>query len=347
MALIERRPEGLYCPPGGFHIDPWRPVARAVITHAHADHARPGSARYLVAEPGAHVLRVRLPDARVETVRYGERVVHDGVVLSLHPAGHVLGSAQVRVEHRGETWVVSGDYKLQQDPTCAPFEPLRCDVFVTESTFGLPIYRWRDVDPIVADLAAWWRGNAAEGRTSLLFCYALGKAQRIAAMLAAQQADAIGPLACHGAMSALNAAYRASGIALPAIAHASALDAADRARALVLAPPSAAGTPWLRRFGDFSAGFASGWMQVRRARRQRGVDRGFALSDHTDWPGLQAAIDATGARRVLVTHGDAPLVVRWLRERGLAADAVATEFANEGEPEGLGAEAAASPDETH
>jgi putative mRNA 3-end processing factor len=331
--VIEARPDGLYCPPGDFYIDPWRPVTRAVVTHAHGDHARPGSAHYLAAREGERVLRARLPEATIDTLAYGERVVHGGVTVSLHPAGHVLGSAQVRIEHRGEVWVVSGDYKLQDDPTCTPFEPLRAHAFVTESTFGLPIYRWRDPAVVAAEIAQWWRGNAAAGRASLLFCYAFGKAQRIAALVAELGAEAIGPLACHGAMIALNDAYRASGVALPPIVHASALAPKLAAHALVLAPPSAAGTPWLRRFGDFSTAFASGWMQVRAARRRRGVDRGFVLSDHVDWPGLETAIEATGASRVRVTHGEASIVVQWLRERGVEADALATEFADEGEPE--------------
>jgi len=333
MDLVVLRPEGLYCPPGGFFIDPWRPVRRAVLTHAHADHARIGSDHYLAAAASRDVLRVRLPGMRLDTLPYGARVMHDGVAVSLHPAGHVLGSAQVRIEHRGETWVVSGDYKLARDPTCTPFEPIRCDTFVTESTFGLPIYRWRDPDAVIGDIAAWWRGNAEAGRTSILYCYAFGKAQRIAMGLDAAGGLDIGPLACHGAMVALDAAYRASGVALPEIAHASSVDRDDLRRALVLAPPSAAGTPWLRRFGDFADAFASGWMQVRGVRRRRGVDRGFVLSDHADWPGLDAAIAATQARRVIVTHGQVATMVRWLEERGIAAEGFATQFAAEGEPE--------------
>ena len=333
MDLVVLRPEGLYCPPGGFHIDPWRPVARAVLTHAHADHARGGSDRYLASEAAREVLRVRLPDIRLDTLAYGARVTHDGVTVSLHPAGHVLGSAQVRIEHRGEVWVVSGDYKQARDPTCAPFEPIRCDTFVTESTFGLPIYRWRDPTAVIDDIAGWWRRNADVDRTSILFCYALGKAQRIAAGLQAAAALDIGPLVCHGAMIALNAAYRASGIALPEVRHASVVERHELRRALVLAPPSAAGTPWLRRFGDFGDAFASGWMQVRGVRRRRAVDRGFVLSDHADWPGLNGAIAATGAGRVIVTHGQVATMVRWLRERGSDAEGYDTEFAAEGEPE--------------
>jgi putative mRNA 3-end processing factor len=333
MDLVVVRPEGLYCPPGGFHIDPWRPVERAIITHAHADHARAGSGRYLASAASAHVLRVRLGDIALDAVAYEERVWHNGVAVSLHPAGHVLGSAQVRIEHRGEVWVVSGDYKLQPDPTCDAFEPLRCDTFVTESTFGMPIYRWRAPDAIIGDIAAWWRHNAEARRVSLLFCYAFGKAQRIMAGLHAAGALVTGPLVCHGAIALLVAAYRASGIALPDVRRVTDVDAESLRRALVLAPPSAAGSPWLRRFGDFSDAFASGWMQLRGARRRRSLDRGFVLSDHADWPGLNAAIDATGAAHVIVTHGQVPVMVRWLAERGFAAEGFATEFEDAGEPE--------------
>ena len=333
MDLVVLRPEGLYCPPGNFHIDPWRPVERAVITHAHGDHARAGSAHYLASDASREVLASRLPGIHVDTLPYGERIVHDGVAVSLHPAGHVLGSAQVRIEHRGIVWVVSGDYKLAPDPTCTPFEPVRCATFVTESTFGLPIYRWQAPATIVADIASWWRRNAAANRTSVLFCYAFGKAQRIACELDAAGALDIGPLACHGAMLALCAAYRASGAPLPDLRHASELGRDELRRALVLAPPSAAGSPWLRRFGELGDAFASGWMQIRGARRRRALDRGFALSDHADWPALNAAIDASGATRVIVTHGQVAPMVRWLAERGFEAEGFATEFAAEGEPE--------------
>lgn len=324
--LVVARDEGLYCPPGDFFIDPWRAVDRAVITHAHGDHARPGSARYLAARPAEHVLRTRLGAVDLQTLDYGADVTLNGVRVSLHPAGHVLGSAQVRLAHAGEVWVVSGDYKVQADATCAPFEPVRCDTFVTESTFGLPIYRWRDSAEVFADIGAWWRANAEAGRASVLYCYAFGKAQRILAGVDAS----IGPIVCHGAVEALNRAYRASGVALPETTLVS--DVTDRAllkRALVLAPPSAAGTPWLKRFGDHGDAFASGWMQLRGARRRRALDRGFVLSDHADWPGLQDAIAATGASRVYVTHGYVAVMVRWLGERGLDARAFATEYGDE------------------
>lgn len=321
--LVVQRPEGLYCPPGDFYIDPWRPVERAVITHAHADHARGGHGHYLAAAPGEGVLRQRLGDITLQTLAYGERTVHKGVEISLHPAGHVLGSAQVRLAHAGQVWVASGDYKLAPDPTCTPFEPQRCDVFITESTFGLPIYRWRPDAELFAEINAWWLANAQAGRASVLACYSFGKAQRILAGVDA----AIGPLLVHGAVEPLNQAYRAAGVALPATQLAT--EVSDRAtlqRALVLCPPSAVSSTWARRFGDAGTAFASGWMQLRGARRRGGYDRGFVLSDHADWPGLHAAIAATGAARVVVTHGSIAVMVRYLAEQGLEAGAFQTEY---------------------
>ena len=346
MDLVVVRPEGLYCPPGDFYIDPWRPVQRALITHAHSDHARPGSMSYLAALPSRRVLRIRLGDVELQTLAFGEPVVHNGVTVSFHPAGHVLGSAQIRLEHRGCVWVVSGDYKLDADPTCAPFEVVRCHTFISESTFGLPIYRWRAPQEIFADIASWWRRNAEAKRATVLFCYAFGKAQRILAGVRDAGALDIGPIICHGAIEPLNRAYRDSGVALPTTAMVTDVDRAVLRRALVLAPPSASGSPWLRRFGDLSDGFASGWMQLRGARRRRGLDRGFALSDHADWPGLQSTIAATGASRVIVTHGQVPVMVRWLREHGLDAQAFETEFEDDGGDEAVQPASAAAQADT-
>jgi putative mRNA 3-end processing factor len=273
------------------------------------------------------VLRVRLgPDATIDTLPYREGMDVNGVRVSLHPAGHVLGAAQVRIEHGGEVWVVSGDYRIEADSTCAAFEPVRCDVFVTESTFGLPVYRWRPQAELLADIDEWWRANQEAGRGSVLFAYALGKAQRLLAGVDAS----IGPIVCHGAVEALNAAYRESGVSLPqTLRVAEVAKGFDWSRALILAPPSAQGTPWLRRFGDYSDGFASGWMLIRGARRRRAVDRGFALSDHADWPGLLSAIEATGAQRIFVTHGQVSVMVRWLTEQGYDARALETHFEGE------------------
>jgi putative mRNA 3-end processing factor len=260
------------------------------------------------------------------------------VRVSLHPAGHVLGSAQVRLEHRGRVWVVSGDYFVgaagDANPTCAPFEAQRCDVFVTESTFGLPVYRWAPQATTFAAIDAWWRANAEAGRPSLLLAYSLGKAQRVLAGVD----PAIGPIVTHGAVEAINAAYRAAGVALPPTTVVPPTPArAALQRALIVAPPSAHGSGWARRLGDFSDAFASGWMQLRGARRRQGVDRGFALSDHADWPGLQVAIRATGAGRVIVTHGCEAVMVRWLREQGLQAESFRTEFGGDDDaPAGTG-----------
>ncbi|MBZ8139445.1 DNA ligase-associated DEXH box helicase [Rubrivivax gelatinosus] len=328
--LIVRRPEGLYCPPGDFYVDPWRPVARAVITHAHADHARRGHGTYLAQADGAGVLRARLGDISLQTLAWGEAVEINGVRLSLHPAGHVLGSAQVRLEHGGQVWVVSGDYFAsgvgdEHNPSCPAFEPQRCHCFITESTFGLPIYRWRPQAEVFAAIDAWWAANAAAGRPSLLLGYSFGKAQRLLAGVDAS----IGPVVTHGSVEAVNEAYRAAGVVLPATRPLDGLAKADLARALVVAPPAVVGSAWTRRLGDYGDAFASGWMQLRGTRRRYGVDRGFVLSDHADWPGLQRAIAATGAARVIVTHGYEAVMVRWLCQQGLDAGSFETDYGSQ------------------
>jgi putative mRNA 3-end processing factor len=331
LCITER---GLYCTTGDFYIDPWMPVDRALITHAHGDHARWGSQTYICAEECVRVLRTRLgPDSAISPRAWREQFSANGVSISFHPAGHILGSAQIRVEYRGETWVVSGDYKTEPDPTCTPFEPVKCDVFVTESTFGLPIYRWTPQSETFASIAAWWQANREAGRSSIIFAYALGKAQRLLAGLAEY---AQGNFYTHGAVERLNRDYREAGIALPATTYASSVPKGhDWAGAMIVAPPSAAGSTWLRRFGAASSAFASGWMRLRGARRRRSVDRGFALSDHVDWPALMNAIDATGAQRILVTHGYRDSVVRALRERGLEAQSLASRWEGEsGEVDG-------------
>ena len=339
LGITER---GLYCSAGDFYIDPWLPVDRAVITHAHGDHARWGSKHYLAAREGTRVLRTRLgADASIELMEFGEtRDIH-GVSLTLVPAGHILGSAQIRLEHKGEVWVVSGDYKTEPDPTCTPFEPVKCHTFITESTFGLPIYRWCAQEETFADLRAWWRENAERGQASLVYAYALGKAQRI---LAGVLGADIGPVYTHGAVERLTQDYRDSGIALHATTPVASLPkGTDYAGSLIVAPPSAAGSTWLRRFGDVSTAFASGWMQVRGARRRRSLDRGFVLSDHVDWPALISAIEATEAERVWVTHGYREQVVRFLTERGIASQSIAShwEGENDQEPAVAGEEAMA------
>jgi putative mRNA 3-end processing factor len=326
--VIAETSAGLYCEAGRFHIDPWQPVERAVITHAHGDHARPGSGGYLCAARGRPVLQRRLPDARIEALPYGEPLTIGDVRVSFHPAGHILGSAQIRLERNGEVWVVSGDYKRQPDPTCDPFEALRCDTFVTEATFGLPIYTWDAPAVVVNDILAWWRENRENGRPSVLFCYVLGKAQRVLAEIG-DRAD--GPVHLHGAMCALTDVYREAGIAMaPAERIAEGMRGKALARSLVLAPLSARGTPWMRRLPNASDAFASGLMRVRGVRRQRAFDRGFVLSDHADWGALLETIAATGASRVLVTHGWSEALARYLSEsRGVETGVLRTAFEGE------------------
>jgi len=334
--LVVLRPEGLYCPAGNFYIDPWRPVDRAIVTHAHADHARRGHGHYLAHTASRDVLRTRLGEISLQELAYGESIDHFGVRVSLHPAGHVLGSAQVRLEHRGRVWVAAGDYFVsgtRHDPgdsnaTCTPFEPVPCHCFITESTFGLPVYRWAPQRDVFAAINHWWSENAAAGRCSLLLGYSFGKAQRLLAGVDA----GIGPIVVHAAVDALNRAYRAAGVALPPTKLADQVNDKSTFRgALVVAPPAVQQSGWSRRLGETSEAFASGCMQLRGARRRRNVDRGFVLSDHADWSGLQRAIAGTGAGRVIVTHGYEDVMVRWLREQGLEAGSFVTEYGDDHE----------------
>ena len=295
-------------------------MTRAVITHGHADHARPGCRHYLAARQSGSILKHRLGrNISLMLLAYGERLHLGGLTLSLHPAGHVLGSAQVRIESAGQVWVVSGDYKIGADATCTPFTPLPCHTFVTESTFGLPVFNWPSQKKVLADINGWWRGNRELGKTSILFAYSLGKAQRILAGLD----PAIGPIFTHGAVEKINQCYRRQSIALPATRYVG--DVENRAAfggAMVVAPPSADGNTWTRRFKKPARAFASGWMHIRGHRRRRGVDRGFVISDHCDWQGLNQAIADTNAETVWVSHGYASELVRWLQGQGRDAHLV-------------------------
>lgn len=317
---------GIYCPAGDFFIDPWRPVARALVTHGHADHARPGMGSYLVTETAAPVVRHRLGEITLDTIRYGETRTIGGATVSFHPAGHVPGSAQIRVEVAGEVWVVSGDYKTVDDGLSEPFEPVRCHAFVTECTFGLPVFTWTRDDVLRAQINDWWAANAAAGRPSLLGAYSLGKAQRLLAGLD----TSIGPVLTHGAVENVNEVLRGQGIPLPeTIRVEPETRGKDHPGALILATPSAIGSTWARRFPGASTAFASGWMALRGVRRRRSADRGFIVSDHADWHGLNEAIAATGAETILVTHGYTAIFRRWLEEQGYDARIVETEYEGE------------------
>ncbi|MBT8409574.1 MAG: ligase-associated DNA damage response exonuclease [Alphaproteobacteria bacterium] len=340
--VLSFRPEGIYCAAGDFFIDPWRPVDRALITHGHADHARPGHARYLATRAAAPVMRHRLGDIALEETDYGQSHRIGDATVSFHPAGHVPGSAQIRVEVGGEVWVASGDYKTEDDGLSEPFEPIACHAFITECTFGLPVFNWPAQDEVTRQINAWWAGNAAAGRASILGAYALGKAQRI---LSSIDSD-IGPILTHGAVENTNEVLRAQGAPLPRTLRVTPeLDIKAHPGALVLATPSALGSAWARRFGPASTGFASGWMALRGVRRRRAADRGFVMSDHADWSGLMQAIGATGAERIFVTHGYTAIFRRWLEEQGYDAQIVETEFEGESLDGGgdTGNESAAAP----
>lgn len=320
--LLKHTERGIYCPAGDFYIDPRRPVARALITHAHSDHARRGMGAYLATERTAPILRHRLGRIEVETIKFGEVRHIGGVAVSFHPAGHLPGSAQIRVEHRGEVWVASGDYKVTPDGLSEPFEPIKCHAFITECTFGLPVFRWPDQAVVADQINAWWAQNRAEGRVSVLAAYSLGKAQRLIASVSAGNA----PILCHGAVEATNALLREVGVAMPETVQVSAdLDPAHYPGALVIAPPSAIRSEWITRFGPISTGFASGWMQLRNMQRRRGSGHGFVLSDHADWDELNSAIKATGAERIFVTHGYTAPFRKWLTSQGYDARIVETQ----------------------
>ncbi|SFS04400.1 ligase-associated DNA damage response exonuclease [Yoonia litorea] len=318
---------GIYCAAGDFYIDPWQPVDRALITHGHSDHARSGMGRYLATEGTAPVMRHRLGEITLQTASYGQQIEIGDAQVSFHPAGHVPGSAQIRVAVGGQVWVVSGDYKTVADGMSEPFEPVTCHAFISECTFGLPVFKWTPEDVLTRQINDWWAANAAAGRTSILGAYALGKAQRLLTTVDVS----IGPILTHGAIENTNDVLRGQGIPLPDTTRVTP-DTTHKTHpgALVLATPSALGTSWTRRFGPSSTAFASGWMALRGVRRRRAADRGFIVSDHADWDGLNSAIKATGADKLFVTHGYTSSFRRWLTDQGYDAHVVSTDYQGEG-----------------
>jgi putative mRNA 3-end processing factor len=320
--LLCPRPEGLYCPPGDFYIDPVRPVARAVITHGHSDHARAGHGAVMATQATLDIMACRYGEGfagRTQAVGYGERVLRDGVEVGLVPAGHVLGSAQAVVRWKGMTIAVSGDYKRRRDPTCAAFEPVPCDVFVTEATFGLPVFRHppdtEEIGKLLASLAQF------PERTHMVGAYALGKAQRLIRLI--REAGYSDTLYVHGALLRLNALYESHGVALGAIEPVGDDRRRDLAGRIVIAPPSALQDRWSRRFSDPVPAFASGWMQVRARARQRGVELPLVVSDHADWDELTATLAELSPGEVWITHGREEALCRWAGLNGLQARALA------------------------
>jgi putative mRNA 3-end processing factor len=315
--LLEFTTKGIYCAQADLYIDPWQPVNKAIITHAHGDHARRGSKSYLAHHTSTHILRHRLgEDIQLETTEYNQPIYINGVKISLHPAGHIIGSAQIRLEYEGEIWVASGDYKTEPDFVSQPFEPVKCHTFITESTFGLPIYQWKPQPQIMQEINTWWQENKNQEKVSIVFAYSLGKAQRILCNLDA----GIGSVFVHGAIWNTNEALKKDGASVPLTIKVSReLSKEEYRGGIVIAPPSAIATPWLKKFQPYATAAASGWMNLRGAKRRKALDRGFVLSDHADWNGLITAIEATGAQRVYVTHGFKSAFARYLTDKGLEA----------------------------
>jgi putative mRNA 3-end processing factor len=336
--ILVPTPSGVCCKPGGFHIDPTRPVKKALITHGHSDHARAGHGAVLATQETLDIMRLRYGDnfaGSTQVVSYGETVKLDGVTVSFHPAGHVLGSAQIRVECNGLRVVASGDYKDVTDPTCARFELIPCDVFITEATFGLPVFRHHDAEGEISKLL---RSVALfSERAHLVGAYSLGKAQRVMAMLRAAGHDR--PIYIHGAMEAITRYYESRAINLGRIELVRGANKAELAGHIIICPPSAMSDLWSRRFPEPVTAFASGWMRVRARARQHGVTLPLVISDHADWDGLTATITATGASEIWVTHGQEDALVHWCQTKGLKARPL--DIVGYGDEDDVGAQAEA------
>ena len=314
---------GLFCPKAVVYLDPWKPVKKAILSHGHADHARWGSSSYLCTPTAAPVIKYRLGDINLETLPFGEEKLINGVSFSFHPAGHVLGSAQIKVSYKGEMVVFSGDYKTANDGFSEAFEPVKCHTFITESTFGLPVYHWQDQKWVFNEMEEWCKNNRNNGQLSILYGYSLGKAQRILQGLP----ESVGPIFTHSTIEAVLNVMRNQGVSLkntiPVNEH---LTRADLLSGVIIAPPAVQNSNWLKKFEPIRNGVVSGWMALRGARRRRNADKGFVLSDHADWEGLNEAISLTGAENVFVTHGYTDILSKWLIDKGLNAHPLETNF---------------------
>ena len=314
---------GLYCPKADLYLDPWKPVKKAILSHGHADHARWGSSSYLCTPTAAPVIKYRLGDINLETLPFGEEKLINGVSFSFHPAGHILGSAQIKVSYKGEIVVFSGDYKTANDGFSEAFEPVKCHTFITESTFGLPVYHWQDQKWVFNEMEEWCKNNRNNGQLSILYGYSLGKAQRILQGLP----ESVGPIFTHSTIEAVLNVMRNQGVSLkntmPVNEH---LTRAELLSGVIIAPPAVQNSNWLKKFEPIRNGVVSGWMALRGARRRRNADKGFVLSDHADWEGLNKAISLTGAENVFVTHGYTDILSKWLIDKGLNAHPLETNF---------------------
>jgi putative mRNA 3-end processing factor len=323
--LLVFKERGIYCPQADLYIDAWKPVHRCIITHGHSDHAKFGHKYYLTHHFNVPIIRHRLGNISVKGIEWGEVFTINGVQFSLHPAGHVIGSSQVRVEYKGEVWVFTGDYKLQDDGVCQPWEPVKCHALITECTFGLPAFNWRPQKEVMQDINSWWAGNKTEEKTSVIFAYSLGKAQRILKHLNVDQ----GKIYTHGAIEKMTEVLRSIVDFPPTELITRDTKKQDLLGNIVIAPPSAHGSPWIRKMVPFETASASGWMAFRGARRRRAVDRGFVLSDHCDWQALLKAIKSSGAEKVICTHGYTDIFSKYLRSIGLDARTEKTQYEGE------------------
>jgi putative mRNA 3-end processing factor len=314
---------GLYCPKADVYLDPWKPVKKAILSHGHADHARWGSSSYLCTPTAAPVIKYRLGDINLETLPFGEEKLINGVSFSFHPAGHILGSAQIKVSYKGEIVVFSGDYKTANDGFSEAFEPVKCHTFITESTFGLPVYHWQDQKWVFNEMEEWCKNNRNNHHLSILYGYSLGKAQRILQGLP----ESVGPIFTHSTIEAVLNVMRNQGVSLkntiPVNEH---VTRADLLSGVIIAPPAVQNSNWLKKFEPIRNGVVSGWMALRGARRRRNADKGFVLSDHADWEGLNEAISLTGAENIFVTHGYTDILSKWLIDKGLNAYPLETNF---------------------
>lgn len=323
--LLEFTPKGIYCEPADVYLDPWKPVDKALITHGHADHSRWGHKKYITHHTNIPIIKHRLGDIVASGKKWGETFTINNVKFSFHPAGHILGSSQIRVEHKGQVWVFTGDYKLEDDGVATPYENVKCHSFITECTFGLPAFLWRPQKEVISDINSWWAENKANGLTSVLFGYSLGKAQRLLKHLDPD----IGKIYTHGAVENMTAVLRTM-VDFPKTELITRdTKKVDLAGNIVLAPPSAHGSTWIRKMVPYVTATASGWMAFRGARRRRAIDKGFVLSDHCDWPGLLKAIKETGAEKVICTHGYTAIFSRYLRDLGYDARTESTQFEGE------------------
>ena len=318
--------KGIYCKQADVYLDPWKPVDKAIITHGHSDHSRWGHKKYITHHNNVPIINHRLGEISVTGKKYNETFIINGVQFSLHPAGHIIGSSQVRVEYQGQVWVFTGDYKIENDGISTPFEPIKCHTFITECTFGLPAFNWTPQQNVYNNINNWWAENKAEGKTSVLFGYSLGKAQRL---LHGLNPD-IGKIYTHAAIENMNEVIRSITPLQKTHRIIKETTKQELKGNIVLAPPSTHGSPWIRKMVPFETGSASGWMAFRGARRRRAIDKGFVLSDHCDWNGLLTAIKATEATKVITTHGYTDIFSKYLRTLGYDARTEKTQY--EGEP---------------